>query len=276
MMQTALSAGLAVVAFEKEGSCWSSTVDLDVSIDVGTEWIDKYLADHCGEDFVQNRNEMPIFGFGASSGGSFVAEVADATTRKQQQEEGGTAKEGFQLAAINVQIMTPHVAIQTPTVFTVMSRDEFTMQGVEHMVSELQRGGIPTLLIKTQPKRMTAEYLLDRFQNDEQFTNDIAKGIVGDLQRMGAIAEDGELIQNPRSIDLDPLFAKYPKATTDGGAFGVSSELWEIMTPSERDDASQLWLVEELNVAYDQHEITYEKFGDVIGFFFSQSQGTAS
>ena len=273
MMQTALSAGLAVVAFEKEGSCWSSTVDLDVSIDIGKEWIDKYLADHCGEDFAKT-NKMPIFGFGASSGGSFVAEVADATTRKQQQEEGGTAKEGFQLAAINVQIMTPHVAIQTPTVFTVMSRDEFTMQGVEHMVSELQRGGIPTLLIKTQPKRMTAEYLLERFKDDETFTNDVAKGIVGDLEQMGAIAEDGELIQNPRSIDLDPLFVKYPKAA--GGAFGVSSELWEMMTPSERDDASQLWLVEELNVAYDQHEITYEKFGDVIGFFLSQSQGTAS
>ena len=271
-MQTALSAGLAVVAFEKEGSCWSSSNDLDVSIDIGTEWIDKYLAERCGEDFAKI-NKMPIFGFGASSGGSFVAEVAGATA-KQQQEEEGTTKEGFQLAAINVQIMTPHVAIHTPTVFKVMSRDEFTLQGVEDMVSELKRGDIPTLLIKTQPKRMTAEYLLDRFQIDKQFTKEIAKGIVGDLQQMGAIAEDGELIQNPRSIDLDPLFVKYPKAA--GGAFGVSSELWEMMTPSERDDASQLWLVEELNVAYDQHEITYEKFGDVIGFFFSQSQGTAS
>ena len=269
MMRTALLAGLAVVAFEKEGSCWSSSVDLDVSINIGKEWMDKYLVDHCGEDCASvNNSKMPIFGFGASSGGSFVAEVAEAT-KKQKKEVGNM---GFQFAAINVQIMTPHVAIQTPTAFTVMNRDEFTMQGVEHTVRELKRANVPTLLLKTQPKKITVEYLLDRFQDDETFTKDIAEGVVNDLQQMGAIAKDGELMQNPRSIDLDPLIAKYPKPTAGEGAYGVSSELWEMMTPSEREDASQLWLVEELNVAFDQHEITNEKFGDVIEFFFSQLQ----
>lgn len=269
VMRTALSAGLAVVAFEKEGSCWSSSRDLGVSINIGREWIDTYLVDHCGgDDFAQNHDKIPIFGFGASSGGSFVAEVAEATTKQQQKKEG---TKGYQFAAINVQIMTPHVAIQTPTVFTVMSRDAFTMQGAEHIVSELKMASVPTLITKTNPKRITVEYLLDRFRDDETFTKDVAKGIVSNLQQMGAIAEDGDLIQNPRSIDLDPLFAQYPKAS--GGAFGVSAELWEMMTPSEREDASELWLLEELNVAYDQHEITCEKFDDVIEFFFLQSQG---
>ena len=234
--------------------------------------MDRYLVDHCGEDFAKN-SKIPVFGFGASSGGAFVAEVAKATKKQQQQQQQEQEQEqegtkGFQFAAINVQIMTPHVAIQTPTVFRVMSRDEFTMQGVEHIVSELKRANVPTLLLKTQPKKITVEYLLDRFQDDETFTKDIAEGVVNDLQQMGAIAKDGELIQNPRSIDLDPLIAKYPKPTAGEGAFGVPSELWEMMTPSEREDASQLWLVEELNVAFDQHEITNEKFG----FFFSQLQ----
>ena len=161
MMRTALSAGLAVVAFEKEGSCWSTSVDLVVSINIGKEWMDRYLVDHCGEDFASvNNSKIPIFGFGASSGGSFVAEVAEAT-KKQKKEEG---TKGFQFAAINVQIMTTHVAIQTPTAFTVMNRDEFTMQGVEHTVSELKRENVPTLLLMTQPKKITVEYLLDRFQ----------------------------------------------------------------------------------------------------------------
>lgn len=264
MMRTALTAGLAVVAFEKEGSCWSPSDDLQVTLDIGTEWIGKYLVSHCGGG--NAADGVPTFGFGASSGGSFVAEVAQATTEKP---EGSSI--GFQLAAINVQIMTPRANIQTPTVFTVMSRDQFTMEGVEHIVRELKAENVPTLLLKTQPKLLTWEYLMNRFQYDPNFTKEIAEGIVGDLRQMGAIAEDGELIQNPRSLDLGPLLAKYQNPT--GGAFGVSSELLEMMTPSERDDASELWLVEELNVAHDQHEITHEKFGDVVDFFLLHSRG---
>lgn len=263
MMRTALSAGLAVVAYEKAGSCWSSSADLDVSLEAGREWIERYLVPHCGNDIA---GKVPIYGFGASSGGSFVAEVAEAT----RQQRPGT-KDGFAFAAINVQIMTPRVAVQTPTVFTVMSRDEFTLQGVEQMVSDLETGNVPTLVLKTQPTPVTVEYLLERFRDDEHFSKEIAKGIIDDLKEMKAIADDGTLMKNPRSIDLNPLFARYPKPS--GGAFGVSIELWDMMTPAEREDASQLWLVEELNVAYDQHEITHEKFGDAIEFFSSQSKG---
>uniref|UniRef100_A0A7S0AV82 Uncharacterized protein n=1 Tax=Minutocellus polymorphus TaxID=265543 RepID=A0A7S0AV82_9STRA len=142
------------------------------------------------------------------------------------------------------------------------------MRGVEQVSAELKTKNIPTLTIKTQPKRVTFEYLMGRFKGDDNFTKDIANSIVSDLQKIGAIAEDGEMVQNSRSIDLDPFFGRYK--STDG-AFGVSPELFLSLSPSEREDAKKLWLVEELNVCYDQHEITFSQFDNVVGFFLAHA-----
>ncbi len=251
MMRTSLSAGLAVVAFEKQGSCWLTSLDLDVTVTAGNQWIEQYLVPHCGDDA---GTRLPFFGFGASSGGSFVAEVASKSS-------------GFKFASINVQIMIPHADISIPTVFTVMSRDGHTLHGVEQVSTELKAKGIPALTIKTHPKRVTFEYLMGRFKDDESFTEDIAQGIVSDLQKMGAIAEDGSLELDPRSLDIGSIFSyKSPN-----GAFGVSPVLWEMLSPSEKEDASTLWLVEELNVCYDQHEITASQFENVVGFFVAHA-----
>ena len=49
--------------------------------------------------------------------------------------------------------------------------------------------------------------------------------------------------------------------------FGVSKKLMQRLTKEELEDANSIWLIEELNVAWDQHEITAEHFEDVITFF---------
>ena len=50
--------------------------------------------------------------------------------------------------------------------------------------------------------------------------------------------------------------------------FGVSQQLIKSLKDEELDDANSLWLIEELNVSWDQHEITAEGFDEVLSFFF--------
>ena len=44
------------------------------------------------------------------------------------------------------------------------------------------------------------------------------------------------------------------------------------MTPDEQKDDRTLWFVEELNVCYNQHEITVEYFDEVLQFFRLHSE----
>lgn len=261
MMRAALNAGLAVVAFEKhhDVGCWSPGEDTKPILEAGKAWIEQYLLPPavCGE----HTEKLPFFGFGASSGGTFVAEVA-----KQTAGSGATGSGGFEFSAINVQIMNPKVELSTATVFTVMSRDERTRLGVHHVTKYLKSKGIPTHTFQTGPKKVTPEYFMNRFSDEDGgiMSQDAASVICTGLQSMGALSEDGELIKNPRSLDLGPIFEKVKSSRP----YGVGEELWNVLREDEREDAENLWLVEELNVCYDQHEITAEKFLEVIAFFF--------
>ena len=82
MMMMALNAGLAVVAFTKENDvgCWSPRRDMEAMLGTSKAFVEHHLIPYCGG---ANRStaggNIPFFGFGASSGGSFVAQIATET-----------------------------------------------------------------------------------------------------------------------------------------------------------------------------------------------------
>jgi len=316
LVKMALASGLAVVATERDykkiGGCWSTQDDLETALQVGTTWMemlvdptDLALGQHAYEQFggspgcggVDGRG-VPVFGFGASSGGWFVADLADTAALRNYAGDGekdGDDGDGdgdsddedgasFQFAAVNVQIMAPHNAetLRTPTILTVMSRDDATKRKVDAAASELKRNNVPAVVLETEPQRITAAFLRGRFADDADFTDEVAGDLVADLREAGALDAGGNLVVDSREINLDPLLAKYngikrAKSSDNrggmppSGAFGVSAELWNLLSDEEREDASRLWLVEELNAAYDRHEITHERFGEVLDFFFKHS-----
>mmetsp|Transcript_33850 Transcript_33850/g.74256 ORF Transcript_33850/g.74256 Transcript_33850/m.74256 type:complete len:445 (+) Transcript_33850:94-1428(+) len=279
MMMMALNAGLAVVTFTKDNEvgCWSPGRDMPAILHVSKTFIEENLI-KCfrGDDSSitsSNVVDFPFYGFGASSGGSFVAQVATETTTTSGTTASDHPSLAFQFSAINVQIMTTRSTeeLTTPTIFTIMSRDPATEAGVAEASKELQSREVPTQTIRTDTKAVSPNYWMHRFSHDERMTRDIAFSICSDLKDLGVIADanGGPLVRNPRSIELAPVLDKYSHSPP----LGVGIELWNILNEDEKKDAQALWLEEELNVAFDQHEITAERFDEVIGFFLG-STGT--
>ena len=272
----ALNAGLAVVAFTKddEVGCWSPGRDMRAILYASKAFVEEHLIPYFRGDDSSTASsivvDLPFYGFGASSGGSFVAQVATeiSTAGTTTPDHPSLA---FQFSAINVQIMTPRSTnkIMTPTIFTIMSRDPLTEEGVAEASEEMKSREVPTQTIRTDTKAISPEYWMHRFSHDHRMARDVAVGICSDLKDLGVTADanGGPLVRNPRSIELTPVLNKYSRSPP----FGVGIELWNILNDEEKKDAQTLWLEEELNVAFDQHEITAERFDEVIGFFLGST-----
>ena len=71
-------------------------------------------------------------------------------------------------------------------------------------------------------------------------------------------------------IAVASIWQKYNMAVRGPKAlpFGISEQMMRTLREEEVNDANILWLIEELNVAWDEHEITSEGFDDVVLPFF--------
>ena len=111
----------------------------------------------------------------------------------------------------------------------------------------------------------------------------ISGSIHQDLSTLGVVnLSADEVLANPRfSKDaVMSIWQKYELLTrkemandskhsdaSDVHPFGVSERLMRSLKKAELEDADSIWLIEELNVAWDEHEITAEGFEDVLAFF---------
>ena len=81
------------------------------------------------------------------------------------------------------------------------------------------------------------------------------------------INHGGDFLQDPRTLEhgIGPL--QHMINSHDRAPYGMSQLLANELREYEMRRAQIIWLVEELNVAWDAHEITAEQFDDVITFF---------
>ena len=81
------------------------------------------------------------------------------------------------------------------------------------------------------------------------------------------ITPQGDLLHDPRLTDhgIGPLAHIIPRGNK--APYGIRPALLDLMTSSELLRAQMLMIAEELNVAWDAHEITSEFFDLVLDFF---------
>jgi hypothetical protein len=277
MIGMANEAGMITVAVTKneELGCWDSQNDLETVHEI----IKKYLksrVNQCAEG-----KYPPIFGFGASSGATFVEELASQMTVEPKKWSP------FVFSAINMQIMgpTPGRRWNVPTVFTVMRGDVRTNALVEHSIPVL--GGGPYKMLTTSGKKtISPHHFAFVFQDDQQMTPELSAAIHRDLMGYGIIDETGALKGNPREFrsNIDIIWQKHLNDRLEAASlidvevtpFGVSKKLMMRLKNEEVQDANSIWLIEELNVAWDEHEITAEGFEEVITFFLDNAASPGS
>ena len=136
-------------------------------------------------------------------------------------------------------------------------------------------------MITTSGKKSIEEEHFSRvYADDEQMTDKLSHEIYDDLVEMGVVdsSNNNHLSGNPRQSNaVTSIWQKHDVEAREidqvGSVkkalpFGVSQQLIKSLKDEELDDANSLWLIEELNVAFDQHEITAESFDEVLSFFF--------
>lgn len=268
--------GIAVVAFQKddERGCWDWDADGEVVLRVGRKFATR-LGGTCGKGPDGEDAYPPMWAFGASSGGSFVAMLA------ARMEEEPETYAPFVFSALNVQIMDPPEGLDwnTPTAFTVMAGDVQTKERVQARVARKFQGGPFKLIATSGRKRIRADHFERLFADDRQMTPEVSRDIHRSLVTMGIV--DGatdRLLANPRR-EADAVASVWEAhgmesrggtwSRRGGGAlpYGMSDLTARPLRPHEIEDADSIWLIEELNVAFDQHEITAEGFDEVLAFF---------
>jgi len=134
IVQMAYNAGVEVVTFEKheEHGCWDWEKDGKAILKVGRKFMTSRLVGNCGIDSSGNNIYPPIWAFGASSGGQFIAKLASEMERNTERYSP------FLFAGLNIQIMAPNEKIDwnLPTIFTVMEGDPSTKERVQQRISQ--------------------------------------------------------------------------------------------------------------------------------------------
>ena len=274
MINIANEAGMIVVAVEKndESSCWDSLRDLEAVHAISKKFLKSRVKSCVTEEEGGMTVYPPIFGVGISSGATFVEELASQMTSMREKYEP------FVFEGVNLQIMgpTPGRRWGIPTLFTVMKGDERTKSVVEESIPMLKaESEVPFQVLTTSGKKaITNLHFAFVFGDDNQMTPELSTAIYRDLVGYGILDTSGALKENPRNrkTDIDIIWQKVlnDRIEANGGGvtpFGVSKKLMQRLTKEELEDANSIWLIEELNVAWDQHEVTAEHFEEVITFF---------
>ena len=284
MISLAIRAGVAVVTIKKnnERACWDWENDGETALKLGKKFLLSRVLDACGNTDGIVETYPPIWGFGVSSGGSFVSMLASSMAQDPK------AYAPFLFSALNVQIISPPDSVDwnIPTIFTVMDGDEITKARVQARVeSKLQSGvGGPFSMITTSGRKgIHPDHFHRLYADDKQMSAEVSLGIYQELVTLGIVDSNNNdmLTSDPRQISerVTELNAKYgiearksmSENNNDQGdvlPFGVSHQIMRPLQKDEQLDADNLWLVEELNVAWDVHEITSEGFDRVLDFFF--------
>ena len=273
IVSAAYRAGLEIVTFEKENAkgCWDWEADGESTLMIGKKFMTSRMSESCGTDDEGNDIYPPVWAFGASSGGSFIASLA---VQMKVEPDRWTP---FIFSAMNVQIMNPPDSLDwdIPTIFTVMEGDARTKSRVEERVSKKFQGGPFSQLTTSGKKSIHPNHFHNMYVDDKYMTEQLSKDIYKDLVEMGVVdASNNNMLKgDPRQFEkiaVASIWQKYDMAVRGPKAlpFGISEQMMRTLREEEVNDANILWLIEELNVAWDEHEITSEGFDDVVLPFF--------
>lgn len=196
LMEEALSRNLVTVAvssMNRYHKCWTERDRERVAK------VLKLIYDDVLKGF--KTEELPLYLFGASSGGSFVSSLALPTTALNINEES-LQQYGLNVRKIVIQISSIGEARKVragypPSLFVHMKRDERTSEFVSANLKLLSYFQIPSLALPCDPLPITAKYF--HINDPSRWSLDESAAIVNVLSKDGFLDASGYLIEDPRA-----------------------------------------------------------------------------
>tara|TARA_B100000780_G_scaffold174444_1_gene122151 strand:- start:522 stop:1307 length:786 start_codon:yes stop_codon:yes gene_type:complete len=211
-----------------------------------------------------SRVEPIVHGFGISSGGHLLAQLATDPSYGLTEV----------IHAIHIQIAAPLLKpkklwSRIPVAFTVMERDWNIKSSIKRIATLVESYHVPIKIYETKSKLITRNYFRSRIPN---LSKSLSGAIYNDLLKNNVINKKGELLINPKDLDhgIGPL-----SIYVHGGKRKppqMSDDLLRILTYDELSRSQLVWISEELNVAWNQHEISFDSFHDVLIWLSKQNE----
>lgn len=220
--RTALNHGYVVIAISSFGTCWSAEID-------GPR-VGEVLKAFYNETALSN---LPLYAFGASSGGSFVGMLPTILPHR--------TLSGLIVQISPVAVTGDELKGYPPTVFSHMPRDERTAEFIAKNIEQFKKAGVTTIESRLKPRAIDAEYFYH--ESFGKITQDESAAMLNTLSTFNLVDDDGYLTDDPRLFDDDHV-----------NALRLHAPEWDSLLPDQSD------VRELLNVAYATHELSSEDF----------------
>mmetsp|Transcript_14617 Transcript_14617/g.21554 ORF Transcript_14617/g.21554 Transcript_14617/m.21554 type:complete len:357 (-) Transcript_14617:1026-2096(-) len=201
IVKIALDHQLIAIATSSLGGCWSNS--------------DAPRVTNVLRKFESEYGNIPIYAFGASSGGQFVASVLPSAMK--------TAKSI--LAGYISQIMStyPPESNDVPGVYITMDRDKLSQSTADKIIESIfQPNHIPAKHIRLSPLPINNLFFYDRIVDPTLFTKEISSEMVKALVEAGMLDESSLLKEDPRQSNwrsiLRPIVPEADSLTADASA----------------------------------------------------------
>jgi hypothetical protein len=224
IVQIALDLNLVVVAISSQNrqrKCWSTEQDGPRAVNVLTEFVTRFSVD--------KKQQIPIYAFGASSGGSFVSQLGSVMMAN------GLVLDGF-LSQIMAETSPVEVGC---TVYITMNRDTRTDERAQDIVGNTTTNNKHAKKhIRLPSLPLSPTYFSDRIPI---MTQEESSRIYT------ALLQNGYLDPNTKLLIQDPRQSQWRYL------------VWPLLTSSQDTlQADRSPISEVLNVAYGQHEMARE------------------
>lgn len=220
--RTALNHGYVVIAISSFGTCWSAEID-------GPR-VGEVLKAFYNETALSN---LPLYAFGASSGGSFVGMLPTILPHR--------TLSGLIVQISPVAVTRDELKAYPPTVFSHMPRDERTAEFIAKNIEQFKKAGVTTIESRLKPRAIDPDYFYH--ESFGKITQDESAAMLNTLSTFNLVDDDGYLTDDPRSFDDDHV-----------NALRLHAPEWDSLLPDQSD------VRELLNVAYATHELSSEDF----------------
>jgi len=231
IVKIALDHQLVTIAASSMGSCWGVADGPRI-----TNILMKFESEY---------GKIPIYAFGASSGGEFVASfLPQAMTNTK-----------LVLSGYISQIMStyPPESNVVPGVYITMDRDKMSQSNADKIIETVhQAKQIRNKHIRLSPLPLSNLFFYDRINDPSLFTKDVSSEIVKALNEAGILDKDGFLKEDPRRSNwrtiLRPVVPEADSLVADRSAVS-----------------------EVLNVAWAMHEMSRDGVEDALSLFAEQN-----
>ena len=243
--QSQLDGGFAILAVskEKELGCWNPEEEVEVVKQVIQQTKEKY-----------GWQKLPLYGFGASSGGSMLGALSQAM--------------GF--CAINIQISPVKKNPRASgVIYTLMENDSAMLKFSKLMRPELEASGNVQYVRVLQVKTPTVR---------EDFFAKKIEGVSIETSKLffKTLVSEGFVDMNAQVLKKNPRQSNPLEKFQPSHPFFLEPGISKLLTHAETKDAAAVPIIEELNVLYNQHEITSALYlSHVLPFFKAQNCAAA-